>query len=114
MDGETEHTEHAMTSTTMTLAHLVLATLLATSCGFAQVSDDDDDGDLSARITPIVKAVERAVPSVVSISTERLMVRRGSPWDSLFQRNTTERNGRQRLQKASLGSGVIIDPKGYT
>ena len=55
------------------------------------------------RRTPVVEAVEKAAPAVVSIGTTQLVrVRRFWEWDFLVE----ERPG-------ALGSGVIVHPRGY-
>jgi len=75
---------------------------------------------LNLRRTPVVEAVEKVGPSVVNISTEKVVKRRVSPFsqfrddffdeffDPFFDRYQT----RDYKQK-TLGSGVIIDPRGY-
>jgi serine protease Do len=55
----------------------------------------------NARRTPIVEAVERAAPAVVSVGTTRIVKVRYFDWDFLPQ----EQHG--------LGSGVIVHPSGY-
>jgi len=66
------------------------------------------------RRTPVVLAVERAGPAVVSISTETL-VRNPYYGGSLFDffAGEAERRPRERYVENSLGSGVIVDPRGY-
>ena len=59
------------------------------------------------RRTPIVAAVERAGPSVVNISAERLVQRRTSVFDDFFWPAPTE-----GARTESLGSGVVIDASG--
>ena len=86
-----------MRKTIPTLALLLLA--LAST----QVRADDEDPGRRLRRTPVVEAVERAAPSVVSIGTTRLVrVPRFWEWDFVVQ----ERPG-------ALGSGVIVHPAGY-
>lgn len=73
----------------------------------------------STRRTPVVEAVERALPSVVNIGTEKLVKvsysdpqrnRRGNIFDQYF----FEFYGPPRFEKKqALGSGVIIDARGY-
>jgi len=70
----------------------------------------------SLRETPVVKAVKRAAPAVVNISTEKLVEPQfGAPFhDPFFERFFKDffpELGPQKRQ--SLGSGVIIDSKGY-
>lgn len=74
----------------------------------------------SNRRTPIVKAVEKALPGVVNIGTERLVtVRHTDPLrrfrGDLFDQFYEDFFGSRRRTEVqhSLGSGVIIDPAGY-
>lgn len=73
----------------------------------ASVSPAGPDG---ARMTPTVKAVQRALPSVVNIATEQV-VRVSDPFEAFF--NDFFR-GPVRYYKRSipLGSGVVIDSRG--
>ncbi len=69
------------------------------------------------RRTPVVAAVEKAGPAVVNIRTEQI-VRRSSPFGFGFGGTLFDeffRNyGSQRLYTTqSLGSGMIIDPRGF-
>jgi serine protease Do len=71
------------------------------------------------RRTPVVRAVERVGPAVVNISTEEV-VRGGGPFfrfrDPLFEdffREFFELFPQRNLKRQSLGSGVIINPRGY-
>lgn len=68
--------------------------------------------DRAFRRTPVVRAVQAVAPSVVSISTQAIVRRRYSPWDDVFQRSQPRNNG-SALRNHSLGSGVIVDAKGY-
>lgn len=67
------------------------------------------------RITPTVKAVAKALPSVVNIGTERIVTYTQSPWGSndpyeqLFRNFYAKQKGRK---ETSLGSGAIISEKG--
>lgn len=71
------------------------------------------------RKSPVVKAVERASPAVVNVSTEQEMQRRpgmfpGFRGDSLFEeffRDFLSPFPRGQA-RTSLGSGVIVDPNG--
>lgn len=70
------------------------------------------------RRTPIVKAIEKAGPAVVNIRTEQVIKRRSSPFfgfsdpffDDFFRDFFTPQ---QSYKTQSLGSGVIIDSRGY-
>lgn len=70
-----------------------------------------------ARRTPIVEAVERTAPTVVNISTERIVVRRDPLFelfrgDEFFERFIGP-SLKRKVQTTSLGSGVIVDPVGF-
>jgi serine protease Do len=64
---------------------------------------------------PTVKAVRLAMPAVVNIATERVVRRRvRDPYDLFFEHYFGGRPGRLAKQKVqSLGSGFLIDSKGY-
>jgi len=73
---------------------------------------------LADRRTPVVRAVERATPSVVNISTTQVVVQQFSPLlgmdlPDVFKREFGDLFRPQRYVKNSLGSGVIISPRGY-
>jgi S1-C subfamily serine protease len=67
------------------------------------------------RVTPTVKAVAKALPSVVNIGTERIVSISHSPWGSndpfeqLFRNFYAQQKGRK---ETSLGSGSIISKQG--
>jgi len=58
-----------------------------------------------SRMTPVVAAVTRAAPSVVSVLTEQRQ--QENPFGGLFRMQEEDESG-----KTSLGSGVIVDPRG--
>jgi serine protease Do len=87
-----------------TLLGVTLAALGAAHVAHADPGDQDEARGRAARRTPVVEAVERAAPSVVSIGTTRL-VRSGRWWDWDFLQ--------QREVPGALGSGVIVHPRGY-
>ncbi len=65
------------------------------------------------RRTPLVRMVEAVSPAVVNISTEALVRNpyySGNPFERLFG---PSRQGSLRKVPNSLGSGVIVDPRGY-
>ena len=78
---------------------------------FSLIAEQNSD----PRITPTVKAVAKALPSVVNIGTERIVSITHSPWGSsdpfeqLFRNFYNQQQGRK---ETSLGSGSIISPKG--
>ncbi|HEX7252287.1 MAG TPA: trypsin-like peptidase domain-containing protein [Thermoanaerobaculia bacterium] len=63
---------------------------------------------LPSRRNEVVEVVEKVAPSVVNIAAEQIVRRRPSMFDEFFFGDQRQR--RERSQ--SLGSGVIIDPKG--
>ena len=70
------------------------------------------------RRTPIVTAVEKVGPAVVNIFTEEAPCQVKNPFrdfmgDRLFERFFQDFNQQSESNRRSLGSGVIIDPKGY-
>ncbi len=75
------------------------------------VAGQDAEARRNLRRTPVVRVVEKVGPAVVSIRTQAL-VRRRHPLDSFFQFGEPDQ-GTSTLQDYSLGSGVLIDPKGY-
>lgn len=80
---------------------LALAALLAAPAA----ADDGDRPAKNNRRTPLVEAVEKAAPSVVSIGTTRIV--RSRFWDlGLIDRD-------QQPQQHGLGSGVIVHSAGY-
>jgi serine protease Do len=89
-------------------AVLIISSALARS-SFAQKTD--------LRRTPVVEAVKKVAPAVVNISTEKVVKRRINPFfdnygfffGDFFQKFPSSRT----YKRQSLGSGVLIDPKGY-
>ena len=65
---------------------------------------------------PVVLAIETAGPAVVNIRTEQIVKRRRSPFgfgDSIFDEFFRSFAAPQVYKTQSLGSGVIIDPRGF-
>jgi serine protease Do len=60
-----------------------------------------------SRVTPVVEAVARAAPTVVSVLTEQRP--QASPFGAYFG---VEEDGEGSGGRTSLGSGVIVDPRG--
>jgi serine protease Do len=98
------------------MGRLLITLLLITSCAQSGAAVSD------VRRTPVVNAVEKAVPSVVNIGTERVVQvqykdprsrLRGDLFDQLLREfmGPPSRPGYQ--VQSSLGSGVIIDRQGY-
>ncbi len=74
--------------------------------------------DTGNRRTPIVTAVEQVGPAVVNIFTEEAPRQTKNPFrgfmgDQLFEKFFQEYYDQNHSNRRSLGSGVIIDPKGY-
>jgi serine protease Do len=76
----------------------------------------------ASRRTPVVAAVEKALPSVVNIGTEKLVKVqhadplqqfRGEMFDQFFRQFFQQQMPPEYQLSHSLGSGVIIDPLGY-
>ncbi len=70
------------------------------------------------RRSPIVTTVEKVGPAVVNIFTEEAPSQVKNPFrdfmgDSLFEQFFQDFNQQSESDRRSLGSGVIIDPKGY-
>lgn len=93
-----------------------LTTLLVmTTAGFLHAQNSDHSPfELSEtrstnRLTPVVKAVHATLPSVVSLSTERVLSFSRSPWgdDNPFSTISP-----QAERSVSLGSGFFIDETG--
>jgi serine protease Do len=62
---------------------------------------------LPSRRSEIVQVVEKVAPAVVNIAAERIVRRRSTLWEEFFFGSSP-----RRRQMQSIGSGVIIDPKG--
>jgi serine protease Do len=91
-----------------------------TSPALVTRADAADPEAMALRRTPVVRAVEKVGPAVVNISTEKIVERRVSPFGGAndeFFNNFFDRFSdtfpTQRFKQQTLGSGVIIDPKGY-
>ena len=74
--------------------------------------------DTGNRRTPVVTAVEHAGPAVVNIFTEEAPRQMENPFrsfmgDHLFEKFFDDFYQQGESGRRSLGSGVIIDPKGY-
>ncbi|MBE3069643.1 MAG: trypsin-like peptidase domain-containing protein [Planctomycetes bacterium] len=71
---------------------------------------------LADRRTPVVRAAERAAPCVVNISTKAERIVRPYFWfdvPDVFRREFGEMFRPRRQVTGSLGSGILINPKGY-
>ena len=73
-----------------------------------------EDASSEAARDPVVLAVQKVLPTVVNISTERIVEREfNDPFEDLFRQffNQPRRSRVQGVQ--SLGSGVIVDEDGW-
>jgi len=101
----------------------LLAALLLVMAGiFSQAAPAVGADDTFSRETPVVRAVKLAGPAVVNVSTTRVTDKSAHPFpryqgDEFFERffgDFFDAPGSERPQRASLGSGVIIDgQRGY-
>ncbi len=92
----------------------VMAILVLPAATRASAPPTNDNSD--ERRTPVVRAVEKAAPAVVNISTKS--VRMVQPFflmnvPEVFRQQFGDVFKPQRQVVGSLGSGVIISPKGY-
>lgn len=89
---------------------LAMAALLAGGPGSAALGQDGDP-----RVTPVVRAVRRAGPAVVNISTTQVIHARSNfIGRDIFEEIFPGRSLPQRqLNVHNLGSGVVIRPEGY-
>ncbi len=90
-------------------ARFFAAVLVAAGC--AQAAGAADNAGASNRRTPVVEAVQKAMPSVVNISTEQIVQVVDDPFNAYFNEYFSKR---PRLVKEMipLGSGVIVDSSG--
>ena len=93
-------------------AVVLMALLFMTPCAFATSPVDELLPD-PAR-DPVVLAVQKVLPSVVNISTERLVQRQyNDPFDDLFRQFFGQPRRPQTQGVQSLGSGVLVDEDGW-
>jgi S1-C subfamily serine protease len=94
---------------------IILLVMLSSSIAFAGNNYAKLQNEGSVRITPVVTAVHKAAPAVVSISTDRIVERSVNPFANLLPRNPIfddffqRDRGRRKVKEQTLGSGVIID-----
>src|SRR6188474_1910636 len=73
----------------------------------------------TARVTPTVLAVQKVAPAVVHIATDRLSLTGEEPGAAVdpayeeFFRHDANHELNDDLRRVSLGSGTIIDRRGY-
>lgn len=84
------------------------ATLAALALCDAAVAQDQP----VSRITPVVLAYRRAKPSVVNISSEKIVTAGAGPFGGAFE-DIFPSPFRRNMAVQSLGSGFIVHPSGY-
>jgi serine protease Do len=97
---------------------IIQIALIASIIGALFLPPQSDARPQFERRTPLVIAVEKVGPAVVNINTEEAPRQARNPFrgflgDDLFKRYFREFSPPNRRGKRSLGSGVIIDPRGY-
>ena len=113
---ENMHKFFTLTALAM-LASLLLSAGSATAGNSAFEPINPALSGRAGRRTPIVAAIEKTRPAVVSITVEITMVSRGAPFrrspfqDEFFDRFFNDMWGPRVRRNTSLGSGVIIDGK---
>ena len=68
--------------------------------------------EIALRKTPVVLAIEKAMPSVVNLSTSKIVDRHYSPWQQKISSRFAMPSERRQDQGYSIGSGSIIDQAG--
>jgi S1-C subfamily serine protease len=93
---------------------LTAVAIITASCVFysESVIATPDGTDVQIRRDAAVQAIEKAMPSVVNISTETVVEQR-NPFDSIWEDFFGRYYGRQKDIRYSLGSGVIVNEEGY-
>ena len=94
------------------VAAALAALLLATAAPAAALTEEE------LRRDAVVRAVEKARPTVVNVNTEEEVLvspfrAGGDPVFDQFFRDFFESAPRRKVTSRSLGSGVIVDPRGY-
>lgn len=74
-------------------------------------------GQTYERRTPVVEAIAKAGPAVVNIRTEQIVKRGSTPFfgfsDPFFEQFFRDLSPPRVYKTQALGSGVIVDPRGY-
>ncbi len=96
--------------------HIVTCVVLVNLISLSNAFGTQDD--MALRRTPTVLAVEKISPAVVNISTEQVLRSRSSrafsdPFFDRFFRDFLDPFPRRQYRQNSLGSGVLIDIRGY-
>jgi S1-C subfamily serine protease len=90
----------------------LLGLLVLSAAARAAASAEEPSPD--AARDPVVLAVQKVLPSVVNISTERIVERQfNDPFDELFRQFFGQPRHSQGQGVQSLGSGVIVDEDGW-
>ena len=83
-------------------------------CAMGRATTAADEPNPDAARDPVVLAVQKVLPSVVNISTERIVERQfNDPFDELFRQFFGQPRGPRRQGVQSLGSGAIVDEDGW-
>lgn len=76
------------------------------------LGSEPEKKEIALRKTPVVLAIEKAMPSVVNLSTSKIVDRHYSPWQRKITSRFAMPSERRQDQGYSIGSGSIIDPAG--
>jgi len=94
--------------------------MFASSVAMATPAKVADKEAIALRRTPVVEAVEKVSPAVVNISTEKVIEKRFNPFGGFddeffngFFDSFPNNFPTEKYKQQTLGSGVIINPKGY-
>lgn len=96
---------------------IVLVVIVVCNPLQAQSVESSSTAGLTPANEPTVQAVQKVLPAVVNINTERILRRAvQDPYDAFFREFfggpvLPQRELRQKVQ--SLGSGFVVDPSGY-
>ena len=74
--------------------------------------NEPEKKEIALRKTPVVLAIEKAMPSVVNLSTSKIVDRHYSPWQQKISSRFAMPSERRQDQGYSIGSGSIIDQAG--
>jgi len=92
----------------------VVGLVVGVFCVVGRAATPVDEPNPDAARDPVVIAVQKVLPAVVNISTERIVERQfNDPFDELFRQFFGQPRGPQRQGVQSLGSGVIVDEDGW-
>jgi len=92
----------------------VVGLVVCVCCVIGRAATPVDEPNPDAARDPVVIAVQKVLPSVVNISTERIVERQfNDPFDELFRQFFGQPRGPQRQGVQSLGSGAIVDEDGW-